>query len=252
MLKTRIIPSLLLKKGTLVKTVKFKDPKYIGDPINAVRIYNEMEVDELAFLDITATSENRTPSFDVIKNIANECFMPFGYGGGIKNIEDIKKMFSIGAEKIIINTAAFNNPALIKEASEKFGSQSIVVSLDVKKNNNNEYEVYLLSGTKPAGIDPVTQAIAMEKAGAGEILLNSIDKDGTFEGYDIELITKVSESVNIPVIACGGANDIEDFAKGKKAGASALAAGSIFVYQGKNRSVLINYPTYEELEEVLK
>jgi len=230
--------------------VKFNNETYVGAPINTVKIYNEMEVDELIFLDIKATIENRKPSFAQIKEIATECFMPFAYGGGIKTIEDMKKIFSLGAEKIVLNNVAVENPSLIKKASEIFGSQSIVVSIDAKKTNSG-YETYTQRATKTTKKDPVSWAKEVEKLGAGEIFLTSIDKDGTFQGYDTELIEKVSKAVAIPVIVCGGAKNLEDFVKAKKCGASAVAAGSLFVYQGPNRSVLINYPSYEELREVL-
>lgn len=251
MLKTRVIPCLLLKNNGLVKTVKFKDPKYVGDPINAVKIFNDKEVDELIFLDISATIENRKPNFKVISDIANECFMPFGYGGGIRNLDDIKKLFNLGIEKVIINSYAFENPQFIKEASGIFGSQSIIVSIDVKKSLFGKYDVFTQSGKKNIKQDPVKYAILMENMGAGEIILNSIDRDGTMQGYDIELIKKVSESVKIPIIACGGANKIEDFGDAvKKGGASGVAAGSMFVFYGKHRAVLISYPSINELEKI--
>lgn len=249
MLQTRVIPCLLLKNNGLVKTVKFKDPKYVGDPINAVKIFNEKEVDELIFLDITATIENRKPNFEVISDIASECFMPFGYGGGIRNLDDIKKLFNLGVEKVIINSYAFENPMFIKEASSIFGSQSIVVSMDVKKGLFGKYEVFTNNGKKNTKLDPVKFAKQMEDMGAGELFLNSIDKDGTMQGYNIELIKKVSDSVNIPVIACGGASKNEDFGEAvKKGGASGVAAGSMFVFYGKHKAVLISYPPVHELE----
>ncbi|MCK4364594.1 MAG: imidazole glycerol phosphate synthase subunit HisF [Thermoplasmatales archaeon] len=249
MLETRVFPCLLLKNGALVKTIKFDNPIYIGDPINTVKIYNSKEVDELVFLDITTTVENKKPSFEIVNQIATECFMPFVYGGGIRDLGDIKKIFKLGAEKVIINTYAIENPTFIKKASDQFGSQSILVSVDVKKNSFGKYEVYTHSGTKASNLDPITFATNMEKLGAGEIFLNSIDKDGTMEGYDLELINFMSKSVNVPLIACGGAGSTEDIGKAVKAGASAVAAGSIFIYQGQNRSVLINFPTREELKE---
>lgn len=251
MLQTRVIPCLLLKNNGLVKTVQFKDPKYVGDPINAVKIFNEKEVDELIFLDITATIENRKPNFKVISDIASECFMPFGYGGGIRNLDDIKKLFNLGVEKVVINSYAFENPQFIKDASEIFGSQSIIVSIDVKKSLFGKYEVFTQSGKKNIKLDPVKYAMLMENMGAGELFLNSIDRDGTMQGYDIELIKKVSESIKIPVIACGGVSKIEDFGEAvKKGGASGVAAGSMFVFYGKHRAVLISYPSIHELEKI--
>lgn len=253
MLKIRVIPCLLLKNSGLVKTIKFKDPTYVGDPLNAVKIFNEKEVDELIFLDIYATVENRTPNFDFIHDIATECFIPFGYGGGIRNIDEAGNLFNLGVEKIILNTYAVENPSFIKELSKTFGSQSIVISIDVKKRLLGNYEIFTHSGKNRIKLDPVHFAIQMEEMGAGEIFLNSIDKDGTMQGYDIQLIKKVSQSVNIPVIACGGAGKIDDFASAVKEGsASAVAAGSMFVFHGKLRAVLINYPEINELEAIFQ
>jgi cyclase len=248
MLTIRVIPCLLLKGEGLVKTVKFKDPKYVGDPINAVKIFNDKEVDELIFLDIDATVEGRKPPFKLISEIASECFMPLSYGGGLNDLEDIKAIFNLGVEKIIINSYAVENPHFINEASKLYGTQSIVVAIDVRKNSAGKYEMFTRGGKKRAGFDPVQHAIEMERLGAGEIFLNSIDKDGTKEGYDTDLIKKVTESVSIPVIACGGAGKISDFVDAvKKGGASAAAAGSLFVFHGKHQAVLINYPEKEEL-----
>lgn len=252
MLKTRVIPCLLLKNQGLIKTVKFKQPKYVGDPINAVRIFNDKEVDELIFLDITATLENRKPPLDLISQIASECFMPFCYGGGISSVEDIAELFKLGVEKVSINSQAVLNPLLIRRAADLFGSQSIVVSIDVKKNLFGKYRVFIQGGRKPTNLEPVNFAVQMEEAGAGEIFLNSIDRDGTMQGYDLELIRRVSESVRIPVIACGGAGKLDDFADAiKKGGASAVSAGSFFVFQGSHRAVLITYPPMRELERQL-
>jgi cyclase len=253
MLKTRVMPCLLLKDGALVKTVKFKDPGYIGDPVNAIRIYNEKEVDELIFLDITATMENRRPPFKVLSEIASECFMPVTYGGGIRRLEDIKEVFNLGIEKVALNSYAVENPTFIQAAADKFGTQSIVVSIDVRKKFLGRYEVYIYGGRKGTGLDPIKFATRVEELGAGEILLTSIDRDGTQEGYDLELLNKVTSVVNIPVIACGGAGKVEDFAGAvKQGGVSACAAGSMVVYYGRNRAVLINFPTQRELEEVLR
>jgi cyclase len=254
MLKTRVIPCLLLKNKGLVKTVQFKEPRYVGDPINAVWIFNQKEVDELIFLDIMATKEKekKKTSIELISKISDECFMPLTVGGGIRNVEDIKELLNAGAEKVSINTYAVKNPSFIKEASGVFGTQSIVVSIDVKRHKKGLYEVFTYGGTRPAGIDPVSLAVQMEAVGAGEILINSIDRDGTMEGYDIELIREVSDAVNIPVIACGGAGNVEDFARGINVGhASAVAAGSFFVFHGRRHAVLINFPTREELEPLL-
>ena len=244
----RVIPSLLLRGKGLVKTVKFKDPRYLGDPINIIKIFNDKEVDELTLLDITATIEGRKPPFDYIAKVASECFMPLGYGGGIKDIEDIRKISALGVEKVILNSYAFENPDFITTAADLVGSQSVVVSIDVKKNILGKYEVFIHGGRKNTGADPVRFATQMAEKGAGEILLNSIDRDGTFTGYDISMIQKVTSAVSIPVIACGGARDVQDLGLAvKEGGASAVAAGSMFVYQGKHRAVLINFPTQSEL-----
>jgi cyclase len=236
----------------LVKTVRFENPGYIGDPINAVRIYNEKEVDELIFLDITATHESRKPPYKILSEIASECFMPVTYGGGIRDIDDIKKVLNLGVEKIAINSYAFENPSFIRQAADKFGSSTIVVSIDVKKKIFGRYEVYTQGNKKATGLDPEKYAIQMAEMGAGELLLNSIDRDGTQEGYDIELIKSVSGVVDIPVIASGGAGKVEDFTLAiKQGGASACAIGSMAVYFGRNRAVLINFPTRIELENAL-
>jgi len=253
MLNTRVIPCLLLKGRGLVKTVRFKDPKYIGDPINAVRIFNDKEVDELVFLDITATIENRKPQFDLIADIATECFMPFGYGGGIRSLDDAKRILKLGAEKIVVNTFALENPGFIREASEVFGSQSVVVSMDVKRKSSGEYALYSHSGTRNTGVDPLEFAKKVEELGAGELFVNSIDRDGTMQGYDVELIKLISENVDLPVIACGGAGKLQDLQEAIELGkASAVSAGSMFVFHGPHRAVLINYPSQADLKRLFK
>jgi len=251
MLKTRVIPCLLLRNNGLVKTVKFKDPKYVGDPINAVKIFNDKEVDELVFLDITATNENRGPAFKVISEIASECFMPLGYGGGIRTMDDIQRIFALGVEKVIINSSAHSNPSLVSAAAASFGSQSIVVSMDVKKNFFGKYTVHTCSGTKSTSTGPVEYARKMVELGAGELIVNSIDRDGTMGGMDTNLIAMVTAAVNIPVVACGGAGTIEHLHEAvSRGGASAVAAGSMFVFQGKHRAVLISYPEREQLDRI--
>jgi cyclase len=253
MLKIRVIPCLLLKGRGLVKTVRFKDPKYVGDPLNAVKIFNDKEVDELVFLDITATVENRKPQFDLIADIATECFMPFGYGGGIRSIDDAKRILKLGAEKIVVNTFALENPGFIQKASEVFGSQSVVVSMDVKRRPSGDYVLYSHSGTRNTGIDPIKFAKRIEELGAGELFVNSIDRDGTMQGYDIELIKSISENVDLPVIACGGAGKLQDLQEATFAGkASAVSAGSMFVFHGPHRAVLINYPSQADLKRLFK
>ena len=251
MIRPRVIPCLLLKNEGLVKTVKFKDPKYLGDPINIVRIFNDKEVDELIFLDITATVENRPPNFEILGKITSECFMPLGYGGGIRTLEDVRKLLAIGVEKIVLNTSAVENPSLIRAAADYAGSQAVVISMDVKKTMFGKYEVYTRGGRKATGLDPVKFAVEMEKQGAGELFLNSIDRDGTMQGYDLELVRRVADSVTVPVVACGGAGNIQHLAEAIQAGASAAAAGSMFVFQGPLRGVLISYPAQQELKRAI-
>jgi cyclase len=252
MLKTRVIPCLLLKGGGLVKTVRFDKPKYVGDPINAAKIFNEKEVDEILVLDIEATKENRKPHIEAITEIDSECFMPMCYGGGIRSIEDIKEILKAGVEKVVINTQAVENPAFIYQASQVFGTQSIVVSIDVRKNMAGDYIVFTHGGTVPTSLDPITLATQMEKMGCGEILLNSIDRDGTMQGYDTGLIRNITQVVTVPVIACGGAGCLAHFAEAIEIGrSSAVAAGSLFVFQGRYRAVLINYPSRRELEDLV-
>jgi len=251
MLTTRVIPCLLLKGQGLVKTLQFKDPKYVGDPINAVKIFNEKGADELILLDIQSTLENRRPQMKLISEIASECFMPLCYGGGIRRLEDIKEILGLGVEKVAVNTAAVETPDLIRNAVERFGSQSIVVAIDVKQNAKGEYEVFTRGATVGAKLEPVELARRMEKIGCGEIFLNSIDRDGTMRGYDIELIRRVSQAVSIPVVACGGAGRLSDFREAVVlGGASAVSAGSFFVFHGKLRAVLITYPSEQELKEI--
>ena len=248
MLRVRVIPCLLLRRNGLVKTVKFENAKYVGDPINTVRIYNEKEVDELFFLDITATPDKKDPPYEMIREIATECFMPFAYGGGVRTFEQAARIFGIGAEMVCLNTQAAENPELLSRIADKFGSQAVVASIDAKRDFFGRYRVVTNGARNATGKDVVEQAKLMEKMGAGEILLTSVDRDGTFEGYDVELVRKVTRAVSIPVVACGGAGKLEHLpAPVKEGGASAVACGSLFVYQGKHRAVLTNYPTRAEL-----
>ena len=243
MFRPRVIPCRPLRKTGLVKTVQFKHPKYLGDPINIVKIFNEKEVDELVVLDITATVEGRSPSFELVEKVASEAFMPVGYGGGVRRLEDIKTIFGLGIEKVVINSHAVENPAFIRAAADFAGSQSVVVSIDVKRRMWGRYEVCTRGGKKSTGLDPVQFAKQMEESGAGELLLTSIDRDGTMKGYDLPLIQRVAEAVSIPVVACGGAATVNDLAAAiQQGGASAAGAGSMFVFQGPHRGVLISYP----------
>lgn len=245
------MPCLLLKGLGLVKTVQFKDSKYVGDPRNAVKIFNEKEVDELILLDIEATVENRRPQFELLHEIVGEAFMPIAYGGGVRTVHDFRTILALGVEKIVLSTYAVENPQFIKEASNRFGSQSVVVCIDVKKEVSGRYVVYTQGGRHRTGSDPVTVATQMEDMGAGELVVNSIDRDGTMAGFDLGVIKSVTTAVNIPVIACGGAGKIQDFVEAVKiGGASAVAAGSLFVFHGKHRAVLISYPEQAVLKQV--
>lgn len=250
MFRIRVIPILLLRNKGLVKTIKFSKSKYIGDPINAVKIFNAKEVDELVFLDIDASKEGRNPNFNLISDIAKECFMPFGYGGGIKNLDEIKTLFSIGVEKVILNSSALRNLSLVQEASSIYGSQSIVISIDVFRNVWGKYKVYSHAGIKHTRNDLFEYMKDAEMAGAGEIIINSVDNDGMMSGYDLNLIEKASSAVRVPIIACGGAASMFDFRKALDSGASAVAAGSLFVFHGPNKAVLINYPSQNQIKQL--
>lgn len=251
MLRTRVMPCLLLEDGGLVKTINFKNPIYIGDPINSVRIYNELEVDELVLLDIKASKNKTKPFFGKIEEIASECFMPVTYGGGIRELDDVKRLFNLGVEKIALNTFAYESPDFISKVANLYGSQSLVIAIDVKKTFFGSNKVYVSDGTKKTKYTPVEYAKKVEDCGAGEILLNSVDRDGMMSGFDLDLIKEISHSVSIPIIAMGGAGELNDVALAKKAGASAIALGSMAVYQNKNRGILINFPTQKELRDAL-
>ena len=253
MLQPRVIPCLLLRGAGLVKTTRFKDPKYVGDPINAIKIFNDKEVDELVLLDITATKEDRGPAFSVIEEVASECFMPLAYGGGIRTVEEARRIFKLGVEKVVLNTTAWREPAILRHASREFGAQAVVASIDVRRRLFGRYEVFVEGGSRSTGIDPVEYAQRMEAAGAGEILLTSIDRDGTMKGYELELIAKVTGAVGIPVIASGGAGSVSDFGAAiREGGAAAVAAGAMFVFHGPHRAVLITYPSVSELATHLR
>ncbi|MEW5984363.1 MAG: AglZ/HisF2 family acetamidino modification protein [Acidobacteriota bacterium] len=247
MLRTRVMPCLLLERGRLVKTVMFQQPSYVGDPINAVRIFNDKEVDDLLLLDIGASEHGLPIALDLIERIASECFMPITYGGGIRTTEQIRAVLAVGVEKVALNRMAFDNPSLVTLAAEQFGSQSIVVSMDVRQSLLRGHEVYVDRGRRATGADPAAYAARMQRLGAGEILLNSITRDGTMKGYDVHLIQKVSKAITLPLIVCGGAGRVEHFADAVAHGATAVAAGSMVVYQGPQRGVLISFPPREEL-----
>lgn len=246
MFENRVIPCLLLRERGFYKTLRFKNPRYLGDPLNILRIFNEKEVDEIFVLDISGAP----PDIAFLKEMASECFMPLGYGGGVRTLGQIASLFEVGFEKVSVNTLAIDNPGLIEKAASCFGSQSIVLSMDVKRNLLGSPGVVTYCGKKRTGKNPVEFACEMERLGVGEILLNSLDRDGTMQGYDLLLLSSVAEAVNIPVVACGGAGKIEDLGLAIKAGASAVAAGSMFVFQGPRHAVLINLPCRSDLERV--
>lgn len=249
MRRIRVIPTLLLDGNGLVKTKKFSDPKYIGDPINAVKIFNDKEVDEIILIDIYATKRGSQPNYALIKEIASECFMPLAYGGGIHTVEQAETLFQSGIEKIILNSEIVINPSIITELSNKYGSQAIVISIDVKKNFFGKYSIYINNGKKNTKIDPVEFAKRCENLGAGEIYLTSIDREGMMQGYDIEITKKIAKSINIPLIASGGAGNVIHMTEVVNEGfASAVTAGSLFVFHGKLRGVLINVPSKEIIE----
>lgn len=246
----RVIPTLLLQGAGLVKTQNFKKPVYVGDPINAVRIFNEKEVDELVLLDIDASKENREPKYEWIKDIVSESFMPIGYGGGVVNSTQAKKLFDLGVEKIILNSAS-DNFSLIEELANIYGSQSVVACIDAKKTLLSGYQIYKTNGTVRIKQAPDKFAQELVAAGAGEIIIQSIDREGTMKGYDIELTKMISKAVNVPVVASGGAGSIDHFSEAvHQGGASAVTAGSMFVFKGKHRAVLINYPQQMELKKL--
>ncbi len=252
MLRPRIIPCLLIKDNGLVKSVQFKDHKYVGDPINAVKIFNEKEVDEIIIIDIDATTQNREPDFKLIESLAAECRMPLCYGGGVKTVEQAQRIFALGVEKVSISSEAITNPNLLTEIGNRVGSQSIVVVMDVKKNKSGKYEIWTHNGTKNSGKDPIEFAKEVERLGAGEVVVNSIDADGMMKGYDMELIDKVRDAINLPLTVLGGAGTLKDIgsliSKHKVIGA---AAGSLFVFKGVFKAVLINYPKPSEKATLL-
>ncbi|HEY1018698.1 MAG TPA: AglZ/HisF2 family acetamidino modification protein [Sediminibacterium sp.] len=254
MLRPRIIPCLLVRNKGLVKTIKFKDGKYVGDPLNAVKIFNEKEVDELILLDIDATAENREPDFELIRNIAIESRMPLCYGGGVKTVEHAKKIISLGAEKVAISSVALENPGIITEMAQAVGTQSVIVVIDVKtKSFFGKQEVVSHNATKSTGLSPVEFSKQCEAAGAGEIVINSVDHDGVMDGYDLRLIKEIRQAVSLPLTIIGGASSLDDLSDLiSKFGVIGAAAGSLFVFKGKYKAVLINYPNAIEKRQVLR
>lgn len=254
MLLPRIIPCLLVKDKGLVKTINFKNPKYVGDPINAVRIFNEKEVDELIVLDIDATHEKREPDYKMIEHLAAECRMPLCYGGGITTSEQVLRIIQLGVEKVAISSAAIENPSLLAEAAACVGNQSVVVVLDVKKSFlSGKHEVYTHNGRKNTGKCPADFALQVQKLGAGEIVINSIDNDGLMKGYDLDLVEIVRKSISVPLTVLGGAGSLNDIGQLiNKYGTIGAAAGSLFVFKGVYRAVLINYPNRAEKDALIK
>lgn len=253
MLRVRVIPALLLRRGSLVKTRRFRAPDYIGDPCNTLRIFNELEVDELAILDVVASREGQRPDFELLADIASECFMPLSYGGGLRTMDDAARVFSTGFEKVIVNSHSFERPEFLTEIADVYGSQAVIASLDVKRDWLGRPRVFSHSGRRAHRHDPVSWAREMEARGAGEILLTSIEREGTWRGFDIELIHEVSAAVSVPVIAQGGARNIADLqAAVFDGGASSVALGAMVVYQKEGCGVLVNFPERDELEQALR
>ncbi len=243
MYRPRVIPVLLLKKNYLVKTTQFKNPQYIGDPINAVKIFNDLRADELVLLDIEATHNKKVIDIDLIKMIGEEANMPFSVGGGINSLDDIRKIIAAGAERVIIGTQAILNQQFVKDAAQAFGSSTISVCMDVKKNFFNQYHLYSAGGTRKHSWNPIDFACKMEDCGVGELIVQSIDKDGTMKGYDLKILNQISSTVSIPIVALGGAGTYQDLSRCyKSTSLSGVAAGSIFVFYNEKKSVLINYP----------
>lgn len=246
----RVVPCLLLQDGGLVKTTRFDRPRYVGDPINAVRIFNDKYVDELVFLDIDASRAGAEPDYDLIQRIAGECFIPLCYGGGIRTLAQSRRIVAAGVEKIAVNSMAIDDQQLLSTLSRELGASSVVAGIDVKRDMVGRARVFHPGRRHMTKLDPVEHARAVVAAGAGEIFLNSVDRDGTGNGFDVELIQAVTQAVNVPVTVCGGAGGLEDMREAVRSGASAAAAGSMFVFYGPHRAVLINYPAYASVREL--
>jgi len=242
MVRNRIIPCLLIQNENLVKTTRFKNPRYIGDIINTVRIFNELEVDELILLDIIATTSSLKPNFELLEDLANECFMPLAYGGGINNVKDAKRIIELGFEKIVVNSSNFIDEYLISSIASELGSQSVVGAIDVKKDFFGNYKVYSESATKKHNISPSEWAIQLVKRGVGELIVTSVDNEGTWKGMDLKLIESVANSVNVPIICHGGAGKTDDIKDLFDKGINAVGLGNMVVYQKKDMGVLINFP----------
>lgn len=250
MFRPRLIPVLLLRNNGLVKTVKYGKSQYLGDPLNAVQIFNKFKTDELVILDIDASKQGRTISVDLVKEIGDEAYMPFAVGGGIDTLQKAEKLINAGAEKVVLNSVAYKNPKVITEIAEVFGNQSIIVAVDVKKGLFSGNKAFVKNGTVNTKMDPVEFAQMAVSHGAGEIMLTSIPHEGMMAGLDLDLIQEVSNAIHVPVIAHGGMYDLKHFKAGIEAGASAVAGGSFFVYSGKQKGILINYPEPDELKSL--
>lgn len=253
MLHTRFIPVLQLLDGAVVKTVRFKAPVYIGDPVNTVRIFNELEADEMCFLDIRATRQGREPDYALLQQLSDESFCPLSYGGGIQSLDVARRVFSIGFEKVILNSVLQSGTALLSQLAAHYGSQAIVAGIDVKKDVWGKHRVYVVSGTRRLTFAPADWAQRLAEAGAGEILLTSIDREGTWAGYDTDLVRSIADAVPIPVVAYGGAGSVADLGAAVREGrASAVAAGSLVVFQKKGLGVLVNFPDRDALSSALR
>lgn len=252
MLRTRVIPTLLLQDGGLVKTINFAKPKYVGDPINAVRIFNEKEVDELILLDITASREGREPDYDLINDIVSEAFMPIGYGGGVRTVLQAQRLVSLGLERISFNSTALDSWTVISETSARLGSSSTMVSIDVNMDWRGRYRLYDARKKKNLKRDLMVHIVEAVAAGAGELFINDVSRDGTRKGYNIDLVAKICNAVDIPVIVCGGAGTLMDFKIAADAQAAGVSAGSMFVYMGKHQAVMINYPSHIQLKGIFE
>ena len=253
MLRPRIIPCLLVKNGGLVKTEKFARPKYVGDPINAVKIFNEKEVDEIIVVDIDATVLNREPDYKLIRNLAAECRMPLCYGGGVKSVDQVERIISLGVEKVAISSAVVSDPEIVAKAAEVVGGQSVVVVMDVKKSRfRSKYELWTHNASKSTGLCPIEFARKIEELGAGEVVVNSIDRDGVMKGYDIDLVAEIREAISLPMTVLGGAGSLEDIGGLIESfGIIGAAAGSLFVFKGAYRAVLISYPSHVERDVLI-
>ena len=251
MLRPRLIVSLLLKNGGLVKTIKFSNPKYVGDPINAVKIYNEKEVDELVIFDIDASINSLEPNYELLKVIAKQARMPICYGGGIKTIDQAERIYQSGIEKIAISSAAVYDPMLIKTMVEKLGSQSVVVVLDMKKNSSDQYQITIENGSKWIEMDPLAFVCELQKIGIGEIILNNVDRDGTYMGYDLKLAQMFQEKLEIPLTILGGAGSLDDLKLASNQSISGIAAGSLFTFIGQYSAVLLNYPNKDQKIKII-